>query len=313
MNPIHITIVIPVYNAEAYLADCLDSLLAQTYSDWEALCVDDGSTDRSAEILQRYSTRNARIKLLTQQNGGAASARNLALRHIKSDSNTWISFVDADDYVRPAMYTDIVEALNQTPSDVDYVRLHCETTTARPTDIMEMRPPHHQDADIQIFDSTGGYFMSGEVGGYTHSLFVRSTVVKENNIQFPGDMRVLEDQVFSFRCAMHSRKILTFRRQNYLYWQNPTSLTSISSPNGCDDIIRCVNYAYQTICNSGDDRIDRYFHEKYMPVKTTALLSLLMRQRATVKFHSDLQLRKYVHSISGIIKYAIITLLRRNP
>lgn len=158
MNHIHIAIVIPVYNAEAYLADCLDSILAQTYTDWEALCVNDGSTDRSAEILQRYATRDARIKLLTQQNGGAASARNLALRHIKSDSNTWISFVDADDYVRPAMYADIVEALNQTPSDVDYVRLHCETTTTRPTDIGKMQPLHHQSADIQMFGSPGGVF-----------------------------------------------------------------------------------------------------------------------------------------------------------
>ena len=76
-----VSVVVPVYNAERFLAQCLDSLLAQTFQDLEILCVNDGSTDRSLEILEEYSTRDGRLKVFTKENEGkgAAPARNLGL------------------------------------------------------------------------------------------------------------------------------------------------------------------------------------------------------------------------------------------
>ena len=95
---VKIGVIIPVYNVAPYLARCLDSVLAQTFSDWELILVDDGATDESGKIGDAYAARDQRIKVLHQVNGGAAAARNAGL-----DINTaeYIAFIDADDYVEP--------------------------------------------------------------------------------------------------------------------------------------------------------------------------------------------------------------------
>ena len=95
------SIIIPVYNVAPYLRECLDSLLAQTFTDWEAICVDDGSTDESGEILDEYSRRDARIRVIHKRNEGVSVARNRAL---EIASGEWLTFMDADDmYCKDAL------------------------------------------------------------------------------------------------------------------------------------------------------------------------------------------------------------------
>lgn len=91
-----ISIIIPVFNAERYLPECLDSIIKQTYCDFEVICVNDGSSDRSSNICMSYVDRDARFKLIDKENGGVSSARNLALDKVKGD---YVCFVDADDTV----------------------------------------------------------------------------------------------------------------------------------------------------------------------------------------------------------------------
>lgn len=92
----HFSIIIPVYNVEPYLRECLDSVLAQTCGDWEAVCVDDGSTDGSAAILAEYAARDSRFRIVTQPNGGLSAARNTGLDHARGD---YILFLDSDDWL----------------------------------------------------------------------------------------------------------------------------------------------------------------------------------------------------------------------
>ena len=101
-----ISFILPVYNVAPYLRDCLDSLVAQTVREWEAICVDDGSTDGGAVILDEYAARDCRIKVIHQRNAGVGAARNNA---IKSASGEWISFVDPDDVVHPRMLEWMIE------------------------------------------------------------------------------------------------------------------------------------------------------------------------------------------------------------
>lgn len=93
-----ISVIIPVYNCEAFLTRCLDSLLAQSHPDWEAVCVNDGSKDGSAGILDRYAEADKRFKVIHKENGGVSQARNLALE--KADGK-YILFVDSDDFLHP--------------------------------------------------------------------------------------------------------------------------------------------------------------------------------------------------------------------
>ena len=89
-----LSIVIPVYNSEAYLAECLDSILAQDFKDYEVLCVDDASTDRSREILEEYAGKDGRIHVLTQAHGGPGIARN---RGMGKSVGEYLFFMDSDD------------------------------------------------------------------------------------------------------------------------------------------------------------------------------------------------------------------------
>ena len=93
-----ITVIIPVYNVEQYLRDCLDSMLNQTMSDWEAICVNDGSIDGSAIILEEYARKDERIKVIEQSNGGLSAARNAGMKVAKGD---YVLFLDSDDWLEP--------------------------------------------------------------------------------------------------------------------------------------------------------------------------------------------------------------------
>ena len=93
-----VDIIIPVYNVEAYLRRCLNSMLAQTYTHWRAICVDDGSTDGSPAILDEYAAKDSRFKVIHQENGGLSHARNegMAVADAK-----YVMFVDSDDFIHP--------------------------------------------------------------------------------------------------------------------------------------------------------------------------------------------------------------------
>ncbi len=91
-----ISVIVPVYNAEKYLRRCIDSILAQTYSDFELLLIDDGSKDSSGEICDEYAQKDTRVRVFHKENGGVSSARNLGLDNARGE---WVTFVDSDDYV----------------------------------------------------------------------------------------------------------------------------------------------------------------------------------------------------------------------
>lgn len=105
-----ISVIIPVYNAEKYLKTCLDSIINQTYKNIEIVCVDDGSTDHSLELLRLYEKKDTRIKVYTQKNAGPSAARNRALEVVKGD---YISFVDADDFLQENAYEILAECAVQ--------------------------------------------------------------------------------------------------------------------------------------------------------------------------------------------------------
>ena len=120
-----VSVIVPVYNAEKYLRECVDSILGQTLSDIELILVDDGSTDSSPAICDRYAEQDARVQVIHKPNGRAASARNAGLRAASGD---YVAFVDSDDWVSPKMY----EKMLDTGADVtlcDYVRFQGKTET----------------------------------------------------------------------------------------------------------------------------------------------------------------------------------------
>ena len=95
-----VSVIVPVYNGEKYLVRCMDSIVGQTLKETEIICVDDGSSDRSPEILDEYARRDNRVRLISQRNAGAGAARNRGLSEAKGE---YLSFLDADDFFEPDM------------------------------------------------------------------------------------------------------------------------------------------------------------------------------------------------------------------
>lgn len=93
---VEISVILPVYNIEDYLSECLESISNQTFEDIEIICIDDGSTDKSLEILKEHSNRDSRIRIIEQENQGAGAARNKALEYA---AGKYVYFIDGDDYL----------------------------------------------------------------------------------------------------------------------------------------------------------------------------------------------------------------------
>ncbi len=118
-----ISIIIPVYNVERYLRECIDSIIAQTYKNLEIILVDDGSSDKSGEICDEYSKKDSRIKVIHKKNGGLSDARNVALDITKGD---YIGFIDSDDYIEKDMFQilyNLAEEYNAEISSISFYKM----------------------------------------------------------------------------------------------------------------------------------------------------------------------------------------------
>lgn len=117
-----LSIVVPIYNAKPYLADCVNSILNQSYSDIELILVDDGSSDNSGAICDEYARTDKRVKVIHKENGGQASARNMGLNIV---SGQYITFVDSDDTIAVDSYAKNIELMERCKADIDILQYPC--------------------------------------------------------------------------------------------------------------------------------------------------------------------------------------------
>ena len=108
-----VSVIVPVYNVESYLPECLDSILAQSFRDYELILVDDGSTDKSGAICEEYAEKDGRIRVLRQSNKGQSAARNLGVAESKSKL---LCFIDSDDAVNPVLLESFYRHISGTAS-----------------------------------------------------------------------------------------------------------------------------------------------------------------------------------------------------
>ena len=123
------SVVVPVYNVEQYLGQCLESLQAQDYTDFEVICVNDGSTDGSRKILTEWATHSPQMRIIDRENGGLSAARNTGLKEAKGD---YVVFVDSDDWVEPTMLSRLAAECE----GADMVCFACRRTDTNTNDIL---------------------------------------------------------------------------------------------------------------------------------------------------------------------------------
>ena len=138
------SIIVPIYNVAEYLRTSMDSLVCQTCDDWEAICVDDGSTDGSGAILDEYAAKDSRFRILHQQNGGVSSARNAAL---DLASGEWIVYLDGDDFYTPGMLGALLRGMSASPQ-ADMVLVGLQLWRVRSQYVPEVLG----DASVSLFE-----------------------------------------------------------------------------------------------------------------------------------------------------------------
>ena len=117
---VKVSVIIPVYNVEPYLKQCMDSVVGQTLKDIEIICVDDGSTDGSLDILREYAAEDNRIQIIEQKNAGAGAARNNGMRHA---TGKYLSFLDSDDFFEPRMLEKAYDLAEKDQADLSLIHI----------------------------------------------------------------------------------------------------------------------------------------------------------------------------------------------
>lgn len=216
-----ISVIIPVYNVEKYLHRCLDSVIAQTYQNLEIICVDDGSIDESGRICDQYAVRDARIKVIHQENQGLSAARN---RGLDAAEGEYIAFVDSDDYILEDMYKKMLDKLLNYNVDLCVCQWQYEFSDGRQVVKRKNIDPtiygRKTSLEFARFLYMGNY-ENGVVVVAWNKLYRRALLDK---IRFEG--RIHEDEAFCGRIMAKNISVYVMEEQFYVYAQNGDSLTN---------------------------------------------------------------------------------------
>lgn len=243
MSPMF-SIIIPVYNVAPYLRGCLDSLLAQTCGDWEAICVDDGSTDESSEILSEYSCKDRRFKVITQKNNGHSSSRNTA---ISISTGAYIGFLDADDKIGMEWLAQVRESIKE--NDADLYRLS----------LRYWFPEEQQARQFQCLGQNQFRFITDKEDimrwgwgtwlgrAWSCVCFLRRDLLVDSGVIFPAGVDASEDTVFVARMLPFIKSVVQLPYDNYYYRQRTGSIwhrprRGVSSIR----LFQCLGRVYQS-------------------------------------------------------------------
>ncbi len=214
-----ISIIIPVFNVENYLRQCLQSVIEQTFTDWECILVDDGSKDRSGVICDEFAKMDSRFAAIHQENRGVSAARNKGLQVAKGE---YICFIDSDDWVKKTYLSDMLAGMEDKAVDMVVTGL---SKIYPNRSSMSFSPPQRciikaNDQYTKTFIDNVGLFY-----GPT-SILYKTSIIRYNNLSFPVDFSFGEDTIFNFRYLNHVNDILLLPVINYFYRTNKGTLSS---------------------------------------------------------------------------------------
>lgn len=220
-----ISVIVPVYNVEKYLRQCMDSILNQTLRDIEVICVDDGSTDASAGILDRYAEMDRRVKVIHKENGGLVSARKTGLKAAKG---VYIGYVDSDDWIEPDMYEKLLAVLADGKADIAMCGRFEDTGNVSKA-VYHGMPGGYYDKEAlleKVYPGmivNGAFFAWGIFPGVWDKLFRRD---KLEPFQMAVDERITmgEDAACTYPAVLNADGIYILHECLYHYRQSASSM-----------------------------------------------------------------------------------------
>ena len=219
-----VSIIIPVYNGEKVLKRCIDSILSQSYTDFELIIINDGSTDKSIEIINEYKEKDCRIKVIDNENKGVSETRNIGIDHAVGE---YIQFIDCDDYINKDMLMNAVESIEDNNADLVVTGI-----------ILEIEDKNKTKTSTQTFEYEN---LKGKVniakgvlerldGAYIHSLWnkiFKRNIIINNNIKMDKNINLGEDLIFNLEYLKKCENVIFDDKCYYHYCMKATeSLTA---------------------------------------------------------------------------------------
>ena len=244
MDPM-VSIIIPVYNAEATLRRCVLSVLGQQYGDFELLLIDDGSSDGSGGMCDEFARRDARVRVVHKQNAGVSAARNDAMRLARG---RYLQFLDSDDWITPDATRLLVTTAQQTGCEMvvaDFYRVMGERVS-RKGDIAKEGVLTREEYAAYMMENPALFYY----GVLWNKLYVRS-IVAEHRLEMNEELRYCEDFLFNLEYMLHARTYCALQVPIYYYVKTRNSLTAQAALRSTLRVKRkafaCYNRFYKSV------------------------------------------------------------------
>lgn len=214
-----ITVIVPVYKVEAYIHRCVDSILAQTFSDFDVILVDDGSPDNCPQICDKYTTKDQRVHVIHQKNGGPSIARNKGLDWaFENSTSKYLVFIDSDDCVHPQYLERLFNAVISNNAEIGMCR-HKYISLSEPLAAMTLYETYHTKSvsaeDLMISEWSSFNYAWGKL--YAKKCF--------RELRYPQNISFGEDNLIIFRAMFESNRIIYVNEILYYYFYNASGIT----------------------------------------------------------------------------------------
>lgn len=260
-----ISVIIPVYNIENYLSRCIESILNQTYKNWEAIFINDGSTDNSLNILEKYQKKDNRIKIINKKNEGSGAARNDG---IENSNGEYIAFLDSDDWYENNFLEKLYKNLKENNSDI---------AMCNPKMVYE-NPQKNKNINTYSFENIELKKNPKQILGILgmpvvwNKLYKKDIIVK-NNIRFPN-YSFAEDVEFLYKTFLYANKISKVEEYLYNYYQREDSATKKVKVEAVEQVYKVLENIENFVKNKFTNKIEIFYLYKIQFIYSVSITLL---------------------------------------
>jgi glycosyltransferase involved in cell wall biosynthesis len=273
-----VSIIVPVYNGERHLRQCLDSIINQTLKEIQIIIINDGSTDNSKEIISDYASKDGRILFIDCKNEGVSSARN---KGIEKATGKYIGFVDADDYLDPEMYERLFEVAEEHNASLAI----CNATTVAGKKKAERLELRNECAVVSDNASLVLDFLSFKYDYANWNKIYALEIIKKYHLKFNENLAIWEDLLFNLEFIVYAQSIVTLSEGLYYYRVHDASVMADSK------LLVSHQYnvfydAYISFCNKHSLQLEKetFMHDRAKSCISTVFVLLKLRTRLNTSF-----------------------------
>ena len=293
-----ISVIVPIYKVEAYLRQCVDSILAQTYTDLDIVLVDDGSTDNCPAICDAYARQDARVQVVHKPNGGLMSARQAGLRVAKGD---YVGFVDGDDWIEPDMYARFAAAIDRYAPDMALCEFYYAFADHNEPSTQHLQRAYYTKVQLaqEIYPTMlyhAPYYSFG-INPCCWSKVFKKELLEQCLYPVTPKVKIGEDAAFTYPCLLAAESLAYVDGCLYHYRNNAQSMTAAFDPHLTETIFIPLD-----ILRTYFDTDKRALFAQYQ-MYAAYLLQLWVRNQASLDCDLDCIIQAYNYG-SGFLDYA---------